>query len=85
MHKPVKATYSFEFKLQAVQRVLSGETRPAIAKDLGLSSPKILDKWLSTYRSRAKIKPKERPKKGPFRNWLRRSVKSFNSSVAWSI
>ncbi|WP_216382214.1 helix-turn-helix domain-containing protein [Arcanobacterium phocae] len=60
-----KATYSFEFKLQAVQRALSGEARPAIAKDLGLSSRKILDKWLSAYRSQGEDGLRPKPKGGP--------------------
>ncbi|MGV9182965.1 transposase [Arcanobacterium canis] len=69
MAKPFTSRYSFEFKLQAVQRALGGETRPAIAKDLGLSSPKLLDKWLSAYRSKGeqglRPQPKGRPKKDP--------------------
>ncbi|MEO5994441.1 MAG: helix-turn-helix domain-containing protein, partial [Arthrobacter sp.] len=34
--------YSFEFKLNAVQRYLSGENRVALAKELELSSPHLI-------------------------------------------
>jgi transposase len=64
--KPTKRSFSFEFKLDAVQRYLSGETKVALAKELQLSSPQLIDKWARQYRSEGedglRPKPKGRPK-----------------------
>ncbi|MDP9800431.1 transposase-like protein [Arcanobacterium wilhelmae] len=64
--KPHKTQYSFEFKLAAVERFLAGESKPAIARDLGLSSPKLLQKWVKAYRDQGENglhpKPKGRPR-----------------------
>lgn len=69
VHKPFHSKYSFELKLEAVQRFLEGESKPAIAKDLGLSSPKLLESWVRIYRTEGsdglRPKPKGRPKKDP--------------------
>ncbi|MGW4489088.1 transposase, partial [Amycolatopsis sp. NPDC004368] len=45
-----KASYSFEFKLLAVQRFLSGELAAQLATELGLSSPVLLRTWARVYR-----------------------------------
>lgn len=69
VEKVSKSVYPFEVKCVAVQRFLDGESKPAIAKDLGLSSPKVLDVWVRTYRDKGedglRPKPKGRPKKDP--------------------
>lgn len=67
--KPTKRVFSFEFKLAAVQRHLSGETRAALAKEFQLSSPTLIDTWTRQYRTAGedglRPKPKGRPKKDP--------------------
>lgn len=67
MRKPSQAFYSFETKLEAVKRFLAGQTKPHIAKDMGLSSPKVLERWIRAYRVHGedglRPKPKGRPPK----------------------
>ncbi|WP_216402587.1 helix-turn-helix domain-containing protein [Arcanobacterium phocae] len=69
MHKPTPSQYSFEVKLQVVERFLSGQTKMSIAKELGLSSPKLLEKWVRIYRTKGvdglRPRPKGRPRKDP--------------------
>ena len=61
--------FSFEFKLDAVQRYRAGEPKVALAKELGLSSPLLLEKWARQYRIEGedglRPKPKGRPKTNP--------------------
>jgi len=63
--KPTKRVFSFEFKLDAVQRFLSGENKVGLARELQLSSPKLIDKWTGKYRAEGedglRAKPKGRP------------------------
>jgi transposase len=42
--KPTRPVFSFEFKLDAAQRYRAGEPKVALAKELGLSSPLLLEK-----------------------------------------
>ena len=67
--KPTKRVFSLEFKLAAVQRHLSGETRAALAKEFQLSSPTLIDTWTRQYRTAGedglRPKPKGRTKKDP--------------------
>ncbi|UKA68979.1 helix-turn-helix domain containing protein (plasmid) [Arthrobacter sp. FW306-05-C] len=67
--KPTRPVYSFQFKLDAVQRYRAGEPRVALAKELGLSSPLMLEKWARQYRTEGedglRPKPKGRPKTNP--------------------
>ena len=67
--KPVKRLYSFEFKLNAVQRYIAGETRVGLAKELDLSSPQLIAVWAGQYRAHGeeglRPKPKGRPRKNP--------------------
>lgn len=39
-----KQSYTFEFKLDAVQRFLAGETKAGLAAELELSSVQLLEK-----------------------------------------
>jgi transposase-like protein len=61
--------FSFEFKLDAVQRYGAGEPKVALAKELGLSSPLLIEKWAHKYRTEGedglRPKPKGRPKTNP--------------------
>lgn len=63
-----KKSYSFEFKVKAVRRLLAGEPKTALAKELELSSPKLLESWARTYRTQGAegLRPKQRgrPPKG---------------------
>ena len=67
MRKPSQAFYSFETKLEAVKRFFAGQTKPHIAKDMGLSSPKVLERWIRAYRVHGedglRPNPKGRPPK----------------------
>jgi transposase-like protein len=60
-----KPRYSFEFKLDVVQRVLAGELKTALAAELGLSSPKLIERWVRQYRVEGeaglRAKPRGRP------------------------
>ena len=53
--KPTKRAFSFEFKLSAVQRHLSGETKAALAKEFQLSSPTLIDTWTRQYRNESEL------------------------------
>ncbi|MCU1532819.1 MAG: transposase [Arthrobacter sp.] len=67
--KPTKRLFSFEFKLNAVQRYLSGESKVALAKELQLSSPELIKRWARQYRTEGedglRPRPKGRPKTNP--------------------
>lgn len=64
--RPVKS-YSFEFKLDLVQRFLAGESGPDLAVEAGLASRQLLQKWVRAYRLEGedalRPKPKGRPRK----------------------
>jgi transposase len=66
--KPTKSSYSFEFKLEVVRRVVDGgATGEQIAREYTLSSGKLVESWVRTYRrfgeDGLKPKPKGRPPK----------------------
>ena len=67
--KPTKRLFSFEFKLDAVRRFQAGESKVALAKELQLSSPQLIEKWARQYRAEGedglRAKPKGRPKTNP--------------------
>jgi transposase-like protein len=67
--KPTKRLFSFEFKLDAVRRFLGGEAKANLARELHLSSPKVIETWARVYRTEGedglRPKPKGRPRKGP--------------------
>ncbi|MEB3371206.1 helix-turn-helix domain-containing protein [Saccharopolyspora mangrovi] len=69
MKKPSKQSFSFEFKLAVVQRFLAGETKLDLACEFGLSSPKLIETWVRTYRNEGEdgLRPKRagRPPKSP--------------------
>lgn len=60
MVKPTKRKFSFEFKLEVVQRFLAGETKVALAQEFQLSSPKLIKRWASQYRNEGEdgLRPK---------------------------
>lgn len=60
--QPSQAFYSFETKLEAVKRFLAGQTKPDIAKDMGLSLPKILERWIRVYRVHGEDGLRSKPK-----------------------
>lgn len=43
-------SYSFEFKSALVERFLAGEPKTVLAAEAGLSSPKLLQRWVQEYR-----------------------------------
>lgn len=67
MTKPIKRSYSFEFKLALVERFLAGETAQDLAAEAGLSSPALLRTWVGAYRREGadalRPRPKGRPRK----------------------
>lgn len=60
--KQAKKSYSFEFKVEAVRRALAGEPKAELTKELELSSPKLLETWVRTYRDQGAqgLRPKQR-------------------------
>jgi len=69
MTKPTKRLFSFEEKLTIVQRFLAGETKPDLAQEYDLSSPKLIKRWAQRYHVEGeeglRPKPKGRPKRDP--------------------
>ena len=68
MAKPTKSSYSFEFKLDVVRRALEeGVSYAQLAKDHELSSDRLVQSWVRTYRRLGedglKPNPKGRPPK----------------------
>jgi transposase len=67
--KPTKRSFSFEFKMDVVRRFLAGETKVALAQELDLSSPKLVETWARLYRNEGedalRPKPKGRRRKDP--------------------
>jgi transposase-like protein len=66
--KPTKSSYSLEFKLEVVGRVVDdGATAEELAGEYGLSSGKLVRSWVRAYRrfgeDGLKPKPKGRPPK----------------------
>jgi transposase-like protein len=66
---PTKRIYPFELKLDVVLRAIAGETKVALAQEFGLSSSRIIEKWLAAYRAEGeeglRPKPKGRPRGVP--------------------
>ena len=88
-------SYSFEFKVALVERFLAGETGPELAVEAGLSSPRVLQKWVRAYREEGadalRPKPKGRPRKSeappppdtPEMERLRRENERLRAEVAY--
>jgi transposase-like protein len=55
-----RRSFSFEFKLEVVRRYLDGETKVDLARELGLSSPKLIETWARKYRNEGEdgLRPK---------------------------
>ncbi|MEU6270793.1 helix-turn-helix domain-containing protein [Saccharopolyspora shandongensis] len=62
VNTPSRRSFSFEFKLEVVRRFLTGETKLDLAREFGLSSPKLIETWARTYRTEgeAGLRPKRR-------------------------
>lgn len=60
--KPSKRSFSFEFKLEVVQRFLAGETQLDLAREFDLSSPNLVRTWVRIYRREGEdgLRPKRR-------------------------
>ncbi len=92
---PNHPTYPFEVKLAVVQRCLAGETKIAVAQAFELSSPKLVGRWLLTFRNHGEdgLRPKPkgpRPKnpvrpaeKGSELERLRRENERLRAEVAY--
>lgn len=54
--------YSFEEKLEVVQRFQAGEHKKVLAAEFGLSSPKTVESWACSYRKHGEdgLRPKQR-------------------------
>lgn len=67
--RPNKKVYSFETKLDVVQRFLAGEPRVALAQEYEMPSPSVVSDWARKYRREGedglRPKPKGRPRKDP--------------------
>jgi transposase-like protein len=67
---PGKRSFTFEFKLEVVRRLVGGEaTAIELAREHGLSSPKLVENWARLYRREGeealRPKPKGRPPTTP--------------------
>ena len=60
--QPSKRSYSFEFKLALVSRLLAGEAVVALAEEAQLSSPQLLRAWARAYRREGEdgLRPKRK-------------------------
>lgn len=69
MEKPTRTMYSFDVKKEIVDRFLAGETKPDLAREYRLSSPKLIERWVRLYRIEGDAglqpKPKGRPRQDP--------------------
>lgn len=67
--RPNKKVYSFETKLEVVQRFLAGEPKVALAQEYAMPSPNLISVWARTYRRDGedglRPQPKGRPRKDP--------------------
>ncbi|PJI51583.1 hypothetical protein CTI14_57500, partial [Methylobacterium radiotolerans] len=54
---PTKRIYPFEVKLDVVLRAIAGETKVALAQEFGLSSSRIIEKWLAAS-TRLQVAPR---------------------------
>lgn len=50
MTDQTRRQFSFEFKLEVVQRFLAGESRLDLVREFKLSSPKLIQTWARQYR-----------------------------------
>ncbi|GAA3129784.1 hypothetical protein GCM10020255_003180 [Rhodococcus baikonurensis] len=57
-----KQSYTFEFKLDAVQQFIAGETKADLAAELELSSVQLLEKWVREYRRDGEDALRPKPK-----------------------
>lgn len=69
---PPNRVIAFELKREIVQRVLAGETKLALAREYGLSSPQLVATWVRRYRADGEdglrpkpTKPTGQPKRDP--------------------
>ncbi|WP_433613675.1 helix-turn-helix domain-containing protein [Prescottella agglutinans] len=55
-----RQSYSFEFKLEVVRRAVAGEAKLDLAREYGLSSPKLIETWVRQYRNEGEdgLRPK---------------------------
>jgi len=67
--KSTRQAYPFEVKCEVVQRFLAGATLVSLAQEYALSSPKLVEAWVRTYRDVGedglRPKPRSRPKRDP--------------------
>lgn len=49
--KSTKQPYSFEVKLEIVSRFLAGDPKVDLAREFGVSSPKLIETWARKYRN----------------------------------
>lgn len=67
MSKPTKTRHTYEVKRLIVERFLAGESKPELAQEFQLSSPKLIEAWVRRYRAEGeeglRPKPKGRPRK----------------------
>lgn len=65
--RAVARTYPFDLKLGLVERFLAGEPTTELAAEAGLSSPKLLQRWVREYRDGGPdaLRPKPRGRREP--------------------
>lgn len=62
MSIPTKRQYPFELKLAIVERFLAGETKASLAREDGMSAPKLIEAWARIYRREGEAGLRRKPK-----------------------
>ncbi|MEV6239409.1 helix-turn-helix domain-containing protein [Lentzea sp. NPDC051838] len=66
MVRPNGRAFPFEFKLEVVRRFVGGEaTAMELAAEYGLSSPKLVQRWVREYRREGEDALRPKPKRPP--------------------
>jgi transposase len=80
-------SYSFELKLDAVTRVLAGESVKIVAKQLEVIDPDYIYKWIDKYQTYGEVglKKKINPRSHLDKNYVIREVEMENEIIKKSI
>lgn len=77
---PGKRVFPFEFKLEVVRRVVDGEaTAVELAREHGMSSPKLVENWLRLCRCEGEEALRPKPKGRP-----PAAAEDSSGSVSWN-
>lgn len=80
MSKPTKTRHTYEVKRLIVERFLAGESKPELAQEFQLSSPKLIEAWVRRYRAEGEEGLRPKPKADRAKTASNR----HDRSVSWS-